>query len=98
MKVLTGYGETTISGHLHPSGIQVLDTLREASVCVRNRISTVPDTELSFLREALLCDLCASVVESHCSSSQTSLFPLPSPQRRTVVPAQRSVFIRSFCR
>jgi hypothetical protein len=67
MQALTGYGETTISGHLHPSGIQVLATPRdseasckEASVCVRNRISTVPDTVAFLLRGALLCDLCVS--------------------------------------
>ena len=34
MKVLTGYGETTISGHLYPSGIQVLATpTRSVGVC-----------------------------------------------------------------
>ena len=43
-----------------PSGYKVLATPRAASVCVRNRISTVPDTIVCFLRKALLCDLCVS--------------------------------------
>ena len=34
MKVLTGYGETTISGHLHPCGIHVHTTpTRSVGVC-----------------------------------------------------------------
>src|SRR5271157_1330080 len=47
IQALIGYGETTISDQPHPSGIEIFVTLREASVCIRNRISTVPDTILS---------------------------------------------------
>jgi hypothetical protein len=77
MQALTGYGETAISGHLHPFGIQVLATPREASVCVRNRFSTVPDTIFFLLSEAPLGTTSVSlvpasagrVVESSCSVS-----------------------------
>ena len=77
-QALTGYGETAISGHLHPCGIQVLATPREASVCVQNRISTVPDTRLSLLLGAILCELCAS--SPACGTGgRTVICHLPSP-------------------